>query len=315
MRIVFFGTPEFAVPSLKALLAAGVEIAAVVTQPDRPQGRSRSTLFASPTKIIAEDLDIPVLQPDKPVGDVFAQTLRRFDSDLGIVVAYGHILRPEILATPRMGMINVHASLLPRLRGAAPIQWALINGDRETGVSVMQMEAGLDSGPVYQRSATAIGADETGGELTQRLAQLGAAALIETVKAFDKTTLRASPQDHTIATYAPKIERRHARIVWSEGAECSARRVRAFDPEPGAWATFEGHEIKLFGARVHLPLIPPVEPNSGDPGTVLQTGERLSISTGAGALLVREVQPSGKRRMPVADWLRGHGLAPGARFQ
>ena len=315
MRIVFFGTPEFAVPSLKALLTAGFEVAAVVTQPDKPQGRSRSKLFPSPTKLIAEDLDIPVLQPDKPVGDVFAQTLRRFDSDLGVVVAYGHILRPEILATPRLGMINVHASLLPRLRGAAPIQWAILNGERETGVSIMQMEAGLDSGPVYHRAAVPIGADETGGELAQRLAQVGSSALIETVTALNKGPVKAHPQDHALATFAPKIDRTHCHISWSEGAECCARRIRAFDPEPGAWTSFEGHEVKLFGARVHQHLETAARENGKEAGTVLQTGERLSISAGNGALMVREVQPSGKRRMPVADWLRGRSIAPGRRFE
>lgn len=315
MRIVFFGTPEFAVPSLKALLTAGFEVAAVVTQPDKPQGRSRSTLFPSPIKVVADDLDIPVLQPVKPVGDVFAQTLRRFDSDLGVVVAYGHILRPEILSIPRMGMINVHASLLPHLRGAAPILWAILNGDQETGISVMHMEAGLDSGPVYHRTAVAIGPDETGGELTQRLAQLGATALIETVTAINKGPIKPVPQDPALATHAPKIERSHSRIDWSEGAEACARRIRAFDPEPGAWTTFDRHEIKLFGARVHQLRDVTVHENGTDPGTVLQAGERLSISTGTGSLMVREVQPSGKRRMPVADWLRGRPIAPGKRFE
>ena len=316
MRIVFFGTPEFAVPSLKALLTAGFEIAAVVTQPDKPQGRSRSKLFASPIKLIAEDLDIPVLQPVKPMGDVFAQTLRRFESDLGVVVAYGHILRPEILATPRLGMINVHASLLPRLRGAAPIQWAILNGDRETGVSIMQMEAGLDSGPVYHRAVVQVGADETGGELTQRLAQVGSATLIETVTALNKGPLKATPQDHSAATYAPKIDRTHCRLNWSEGAECCARRIRSFDPEPGAWTRFDGNEVKLFGARVHQHLDVEGSENGKVPaGTVLQTGDRLSISAGNGALMVREVQPSGKRRMPVADWLRGHPIVAGHRFE
>lgn len=315
MRLVFFGTPEFAVPSLKALLAAGFDVAAVVTQPDKPQGRSRSRLFASPTKLIAEDLDIPVLQPVKPVGDVFAQTLRRFDPDLGVVVAYGHILRPEILAIPQMGMINVHASLLPRLRGAAPIQWAILNGERETGISVMQMEAGLDSGPVYHRTTVPIGGDETGGELAHRLAQVGGAALIETVTALNKSTIRPVPQDHSLATYAPKIDRQHSHIVWSEGAEATTRRVRAFDPEPGAWTTYEGQEIKLFGARVHYPESLSVAGNGTDPGTVLQSGERLSIRTGQGSLLVREVQPSGKRRMPAGDWVRGRRVTPGARFE
>jgi methionyl-tRNA formyltransferase len=315
MRIVFFGTPEFAVPSLKALLTAGFEVAAVVTQPDRPQGRSRSKLLPSPTKVIAEDLDIPVLQPVKPVGDVFAQTLRRFESDLGVVVAYGHILRPDILAIPRLGMINVHASLLPRLRGAAPIQWAILTGERETGISIMQMEAGLDSGPVFHRVVIQIGADETGGELAQRLAQVGSAALIETVTAINKGPVRAVTQDDALATVAPKIDRSHCRITWSEGAECCARRIRAFDPEPGAWTTFEGHEVKLFGARLHQHREIAISENGKEPGTVLQTGERLSISAGNGALMVREVQPSGKRRMPVADWLRGRSFTPGARFE
>jgi methionyl-tRNA formyltransferase len=211
-------------------------------------------------------------------------------------------------------MINVHASLLPRLRGAAPIQWAILNGDRETGISVMQMEAGLDSGPVYHRTTVPIGPDETGGELTQRLAQIGGAALIETVTALNKTAARPVPQDHALATYAPKIDRQHSHIVWSEGAEATARRVRAFDPEPGAWTTLEGQEIKLFGARTH-PVAPQVAENGRSPGTVLQSGERLSIRAGDGCLLVREVQPSGKRRMPVADWVRGRPIAPGARFE
>jgi methionyl-tRNA formyltransferase len=315
MRIVFFGTPEFAVPSLKALLAAGFEVAAVVTQPDKPQGRSRSTLHPSPVKKIAEDLDIPVLQPVKPVGDVFAQTLRRFETDLGVVVAYGHLLRPEILTTPRMGMVNVHASLLPRLRGAAPIQWAILNGERETGVSIMQMEAGLDSGPVYHKAAVTIGVDETGGELTQRLAQLGAATLIETLTGFNKGPLKPAPQDHSRATHAPKIERSHCHISWPDGAETCSRRIRAFDPEPGAWTTLNGQEIKLFGARIHQHLELASADNGKEPGTVLQSGERLSISTGHGALMVREVQPSGKRRMAVADWVRGRPVPPGTRFE
>ena len=315
MRIVFFGTPEFAVPSLKALLAAGFEVAAVVTQPDKPQGRSRSTLHPAPIKTIAADLDIPVLQPVKPVGDVFAQTLRRFESDLGVVVAYGHILRPEILATPRRGMINVHASLLPRWRGAAPIQWAILNGDQETGISIMQMEAGLDSGPVYHQAAVTIGDGETGGELTHRLAQVGATALIETVTSFNKGPVTPVPQDHSLATHAPKIARTHAHVTWSEGADQCARRIRAFDPEPGAWTTLEGQEIKLFGARVQQHLEFPSSGNGNDPGTVLQSGDRLSISTGHGALMVREVQPSGKRRMPVADWVRGRPVPAGKQFE
>jgi methionyl-tRNA formyltransferase len=173
----------------------------------------------------------------------------------------------------------------------------------------------LDSGPVYHRVGVPIGADETAGELTLRLAQVGAAALIETVTAFNKGSLKPVPQDHAQATHAPKIERQHARIAWSEGAEHCARQIRAFDPEPGAWTTFEGQEIKLFGARVHQLRDLTPHANGTDPGSVLQAGERLSIGTGSGSLMVREVQPSGKRRMPVADWLRGRPLSPGNRFE
>lgn len=311
MRIVFFGTPYFAVPSLKALLAGGSEVLAVITQPDRPQGRSRSQLVPSPIKVIAEDLGIPVLQPDRPVGDVFAERLKRLDPDLGVVVAYGHLLKPEILQIPREGMINVHASLLPRLRGAAPIQWAILNGERETGVSTMLMEEGLDSGPVYQHAPLSIGSDETSGELLPRLAQLGGAVLMETMNSLARHT-RPVPQDERAATYAPKIDRALCRIRWAESAEQSSRRIRAFDPEPGAWASFQGGEIKLFGSRPHE-LITPSEPSP--PGTVLQVGERLSIMTGSGALLVREVQPAGKKRMTVGAWVQGRRVQPGERFE
>lgn len=313
MRIVFFGTPSFAVPSLKALLAAGFDVVAVVTQPDKPQGRSRSRLVPSPVKMIASDLDIPVLQPVKPVGDVFGETLRRFDPDLGVVVAYGHILRSDILEIPRMGMINVHASLLPRLRGAAPIPWAILNGEGETGVSVMKMEAGLDSGPVYHRVSTPIAVDETGGDLAHRLAQIGGAALIETLTALMKGPFHPQPQDHALATHAPKIDRGLCQMKWEESAEQCARRVRAFDPDPGAWTTFEGGELKLFGGQSQEGYRR-ADARPCPPGAVLQAGERLSIATGDGALMVREVQPAGKKRMPVADWIRGRNIAPGQLF-
>ncbi|MEO8293910.1 MAG: methionyl-tRNA formyltransferase [Gemmatimonadota bacterium] len=314
MRIVFFGTPAFAVPSLKALLAAGFDVSAVVTQPDKPQGRSRSQLVPAPIKVIAADLDIPVLQPVKPVGDVFAETLRRFDPDLGVVVAYGHILRPDVLAIPRTGMINVHASLLPKLRGAAPIQWAILHGETETGVSIMRMEEGVDSGPVYHRVATPIGYEETGGELSHRLAQIGGAALIETITAQMKDNEPPIPQDHGMATFAPKIDRELCRMKWEEDAGQCVRRLRAFDPDPGAWTTFNGTEVKLFGGRIQ----DSVDHSSIQgclPGTVLQAGERLSILSGRGGLMVREVQPAGKKRMAVADWVRGRGISAGQRFE
>ena len=305
MRIVFFGTPAFAVPSLRALLEEGFDVQGVVSQPDRPQGRSRSQLVPPPVKVAALEEGIPVLQPERPVGD-FATDLAALGADLGVVVAYGHILKPEILAIPRLGMINVHASLLPALRGAAPIQWAILNGNETTGVSIMQMEAGLDSGPVYHQIETEVAADETGAELTERLAELGAAALVEALTVLEAGEARATPQDHARATLAPKVHRGHTRLDWGRDGATLARVVRAFDPDPGAWALLDGQEVKLFGGRVANA--------GGDPGTVLTTGTTLQIAAQVGALEVCEVQPAGKKRMPVEAWVRGRGIAAGQRF-
>ena len=306
MRIVFFGTPDFAATSLRALLKDGFQVAGVVTQPDRPQGRSRSQLVPPPVKVLAEAERLPVLQPDKPVGDVFLASLRRLNADLGVVVAYGHILRQSVLDTPRRGMINVHASLLPKLRGAAPIQWAIANGDTETGVSIMRMEAGLDSGPVILRAATPIGDDDTGGSLTAHLANLGASALVSALTLIAGDAARAEPQDHDAATFAPKLDRTAARIDWQGDAASVARRIRAFDPAPGAWARLDGAEVKLFSARS-------VE-GRGEPGEVLEAGDRLVVAAGTGAVDIREAQPAGKKRIAVEDWTRGRGVAAGQRF-
>ncbi|HET7599881.1 MAG TPA: methionyl-tRNA formyltransferase [Gemmatimonadales bacterium] len=307
MRLVFFGTPEFAVPSLRALLRHRIEIAAVVTRPDKPQGRSRSTLVPPPVKAVAQDVGLPVLQPERPVGDVFAASLRHLRADLGVVVAYGHILRPEILTIPTQGMVNVHASILPRWRGAAPVQWAILSGDAETGVSIMRMEEGLDSGPVLHRVSTPVGPDETAGMLADRLADLGATALVGVVARLAKgERMPGEPQDHLLATYAPKIDRGGARLEFADGGARAARAIRAFDPAPGAWALLHDSPVKLFGAR-------PVA-GGGDPGLVLAAGGSLVIGCGADAVEVREAQPAGKARMPVEAWVRGRGVARGDRF-
>lgn len=307
MRIVFFGTPDFAVASLQALVKGGFAIAGVVTQPDKPQGRSRSGLIPPPIKSAAEAEGIPVLQPIRPVGDVFTTSLRRLEPDLGIVVAYGHILRPEILSIPPRGMINVHASLLPRYRGAAPVQHAILRGETETGITIMQMEAGLDSGPILHRVPIAIGPDETAGELAGRLAEVGAAALVEALSLVSGGLARAQPQDPTRATYAPKIDRDMARVVWERDATTLARQVRAFDPAPGAWTTLNGCVLKLFGARE--------VPGAGEPGTVLAAGERLVVAAGRGAIAVNEVQLAGKTRLPVEAWVRGRGVSTGQTLE
>jgi methionyl-tRNA formyltransferase len=306
MRIVFFGTPEFAVPSLERLLHERYDIAAVVTQPDKPQRRSRSHLIEPPVKVAAKAAGIPVLQPERPAGDVFVTSLRRLDPDLGVVIAYGHILRRELLTLPARGMINVHASLLPRFRGAAPIQHAILEGDGVTGVSIMQMEEGLDSGPVLLRMETPIAEMETGGELSGRLAQLGAKALLAALARLEDGTLHPERQDPATATYAPKVDRDSARLDWTRQSSALARQVRAFDPAPGAWTTHHGSPLKLFG--------PTARDGRGEPGTVLSAGEDLVVAAGIGVLAVREVQPAGKTRLSVADWVRGRGIETGERL-
>jgi methionyl-tRNA formyltransferase len=306
MRIVFFGTPEFAVPSLEALLRERQVIAGVVTQPDKPQGRSRSTLVSPPIKRLAQQEGIPVLQPVRPVGDLFLASLRRLEPELGVVVAYGHVLRREVLTLPANGMINVHASLLPRWRGAAPVQHAILAGDRETGVSIMRMEEGLDTGPVLHRVSTPIGTEETAGALAGRLAVLGAAALTTVLALLSSDSISAEPQDPTAATYASKIERETAHLDWGSDAETLVRQVRAFDPSPGAWTTHEGSPLKLFGAAASTEY--------GTPGTVLTADERLIVACGRGAVALRDVQPAGKSRLPVSAWVRGRGVGVGERF-
>ena len=307
MRIVFFGTPEFAVASLRALIRERFTLAGVVTQPDKPQGRSRSTLVPPPVKVAAMEAGIQVLQPARPVGDLFLASLRRLEADLGVVVAYGHILRREVLDAPTLGMINVHASLLPRFRGAAPIQHAILAGDRETGISIMRMEEGLDSGPVLLRLSTPMADGETAGTLTTRLASLGAAALVEALSHLSAGTATAQPQDSATATYAPKISRESARLDWSRDAAALERQVRAFDPVPGAWASLGGVPVKLFGG---MPAV-----GGGEPGSVLAASDRLVIAAGSGAIAVSEVQPAGRNRLTVEEWVRGRGITPGSRFE
>jgi methionyl-tRNA formyltransferase len=306
MRIVFFGTPQFAVPSLERLLQERYSVAAVVTQPDKPQGRSRSTLVPPPVKLAALRAGLPVLQPLRPTGDLFLASLRRLEPDIGIVVAYGHILRPDLLTLPPRGMLNVHASLLPRFRGAAPIQHAILAGDTTTGVSIMRMEEGLDSGPVLLRLETPIQADETAGELSVRLADLGATALVKALGLMEKGKIQPEPQDASAVTFAPKIDREAARLDWSRQAEALARQVRAFDPAPGAWTLHQRSPLKLFG--------PTPRDQRGEPGTVLSVGEELVVAAGRGSLAVREVQPAGKTRLAVSAWARGRGISPGERL-
>jgi methionyl-tRNA formyltransferase len=306
VRVVFFGTPAFAVPSLEALLGEGFDVVAAVTQPDKPQGRSRSTAVPPPVKTAAEAEDVPVLQPPQPSDREFVERLRALAPDVGVVVAYGHILKPDLLALPRHGMINVHPSLLPELRGAAPVEWAILNGLKQTGVSIMRMDEELDSGPILLQIAHDIDPEATGGELSEHLSEMGAQALVEALALSETNGLEPRAQEHTRATYAPKLTRDTAHIRWADAAERVARLIRALDPRPGAWTELDGREIKLFGARV-------VE-DRGPPGVIGTTDDGLRITTGDGAVAVEEVQPAGKPRMAAAEWIRGRGALTGQRF-
>ncbi len=308
MRVLFWGTPEFAAPALRALIGEGFDVVGVVTQPDRPVGRSRSTVEAPPVKDIAERENIPVLQPEHPRGDTFRSQIEALGPDVSVVVAYGHILPSDVIDVPRLGTLNIHASLLPALRGAAPIQAAIRNGLTETGVSIMRMVPALDAGPVLLRAATPIYDDETAGELTLRLSEMGAAALVEALALVELDAAREQPQDDAHATYAPKIEREMTRVDWALPADAVARLVRAYDPRPGAFTTLGGLEVKLFGAR-------PVTGARGEAGAVLSVDDQgLVVACGDGAIQLGSVQPSGKRRMSPDDWQRGRGVAVGQRF-
>lgn len=299
MRVAFFGTPAFAVPSLDALLRTGIDVAAVVTQPDRPGSRSHSTLVAPPVKQRALHHGIAVLQPDRPRGDEFLTTIRALDIDLGVVVAYGHLLPEALLAIPRLGMVNVHASILPRWRGAAPIHWAIASGDATTGVSIMRVETGLDSGAVWHIRMISIGDTDTTGRLFERLALLGAEALVEALPRIEAGDTPV-PQPSGGITVAPKIDRQRARIDWQADADIMSRHIRAMDPAPGAWTTFGDETLKCFGVTVLANASP------GAPGEVdRNVRDVLVVRAGRDAVQIAEVQPSGRRRMTSGDWLRG----------
>ncbi len=305
MRVLFWGTPDFATPPLRALIGEGFDVVGVVTQPDRPRGRSRSQLDPSPVKQVAVEEGIPVLQPDKPRGPEFEQALRDLAPDLSVVVAYGHILPRSIIDLPTRGTLNIHASLLPLLRGAAPIEAAIAQGFTETGVTIMRMVPALDAGPVLHALSSPILPDETGGELRLRLSELGATALIEALALMELGELTERAQDDAQATYARKIERETARVNWSLDAPAVARALRAYDPKPGGWGVLRGAEVRLYGAR-------PITDRAGAPGEVLETGEMgMIVACGAGAVAIREVHPSGKRRMAALDWAQGRGVAAG----
>jgi methionyl-tRNA formyltransferase len=318
VRVAFFGTPEFAVPSLRALVGEGFDVVAVVTQPDAPQGRSRSKLIPPPVKVAAEAEELTVFQPEKPTDGAFLVRLRELRPDIGVVVAYGHILKPELLELPSHGMVNVHPSLLPGLRGAAPVEWAIIRGHETTGVTIMQLDAGMDSGPILHQIPHRLEPEVTGGELSAHLAEVGAQALVETLAMMEQSDPppQPVPQNEERATFAPKLTRETARIDWTKDARAISCLIRALDPRPGAWAELHGAELKLFNPKVNEPPFP----GTGAPGEVLSADGSLVIATGpfkdtaGGTVEIFEVQPAGKARMTTDDWLHGARLKAGTRL-
>jgi methionyl-tRNA formyltransferase len=308
MRILFWGTPDFAAPTLRALIGEGHEVVAVVTQPDRPQGRSRSTLVPPPVKEIAVAEGIPVLQPDRPRGEEFLAQLRAFEPELSVVVAYGHILTQEVIDLPMRGTVNIHASLLPRWRGAAPIQAAILAGDAETGVSIQRMVRQLDAGPILFESRVSLPPGVTGGELTEALSELGAEAIVEALILMELGGVEERPQDESRVTYAAKIDRTMARLDFTQDAPAVVRAIHAFDPRPGAWSIIRDTETRLFGARA-------VTDRRGEPGEVLEVGEMgMFVACGSGAVAVETVHPAGRRRVAALDWAQGRGVAVGDVF-
>lgn len=325
MRVLFWGTPEFALPSLGALLGEGHEVVGVVTQPDRPRGRGQQP-SPSPVKEFAEAEGLPVLQPERTRAADFLDVASRLEPELSVVAAYGQILGREALDLAARGSINVHASLLPKLRGAAPIHWAIIRGHEATGITIMRMVEALDAGPILMQVREPILLEETVTDLTVRLSELGAEALIEALALLDG--LEAKPQDDDDATYAPMITREVAHVDWSRPATEVVNLVRGLDAIPGAWTIHNGDaELKVYRPKTADPdavggAVAGTRSNGGtgvEPGLVLATEpgraeEGLLVACGEGAVWIREVKPAGKRRMNSADWIRGRGAEPGDRL-
>ena len=304
----FWGTPDFATPPLRALIGEGFDVVGVVTQPDRSIGRHRSTLVPPPVKQVALEEEVPVFQPEKLRDEAFLDRLKALRPDISIVVAYGRLLPQSIIDLPPMGTLNIHASLLPKLRGAAPIQAAIREGLAETGVSIMRMVLALDAGPVLLRSATPIAEDETYGELQLRLSELGALALLEALTLLAVGDIIEEPQDDTKATYAPKVDREAARIDWTAEADAVCRQIRAYDPRPAAFTQRGNLGVKMFGAR-------PIHSARGAPGEVLDIDESgMLVGCGSGGVRVAYVHPAGKRRLAALDWAQGRGVTVGDRF-
>ena len=300
MRVIFLGTPQFAVPSLEALVSAGHQVLGVFTQPDRPKGRGNQ-LAESPVKVVAQPLSLPIYQPERIRRPEAVEQLRSLAADLMVVVGYGQIIPQNIIDLPPYGILNVHASLLPKYRGAAPIQWAIANGEKQTGVTIMRIDAGLDTGDTLLKASTEIDPDERAPELSERLATLGADLLIEAIKQIEKNCARYEKQDDSQATLAPILKKEDGRIDWRRPAQDIYNRLRGFDPWPGAYTAFRQQGLSIVRAT------PTETHNVLEPGTVEVKKRDLLVGCGDNtALQLTEVQPSGKKRMSAESFINGY---------
>lgn len=310
LRIVFFGTPEFAVPTLRRLIGSAHPVLAVVSQPDRPRGRGHQ-VTATPTKAVAVEHGVPVLQPARLRDEAFLAAMRDLRPDLGVVAAYGKLLPDDLLAIPRLGMINVHASLLPRWRGAAPVHRAVIAGDAETGVTIMRVVKELDAGPMFAKVTRPIGDDDTSVEVERDLAAQGAELLLSVVRAMAEGRAVETPQDPALVTYAAKIEKAEGAVAWSLPAERLHNLVRGLQPWPLVSARISGQRILIHQTAVSTAITP------DEPGTVVRAeGDRFEVAAGDGRVLrLLVVQPEGRRPMTAREFLAGRAIAQGLKFE
>lgn len=310
MRIIFMGTPDFSVPTLEALVASEHEVVGVVTQPDKPKGRGKE-IHMSPVKECALQHNIPVYQPVRARDEAFVDEMRALNPDVMVVIAFGQILPKSLLELPKYGCVNIHASLLPKYRGAAPIQWAVINGDEETGITTMMMDVEMDTGDMLEKTVVKLDPEETGGSLFDRLSLLGGDLILSTLSKLEKGEITPVPQDHEKATYVKKISKSMGDIDWTMDAVSIERLVRGLNPWPSAFTRWNGKMLKIWEAKV-LP-----DPDVKLPcGSVISASdEGLKIQTGAGVLCVTSLQLEGKKRMDTAAFLRGYQVAAGSMME
>ena len=308
-RIIFFGTPSFALPTQRSLLKGTDKVVAVVTQPDREKGRGRKVVI-SPVKELALQHGLNTLQPERAKEEAFKEVVRGLQPDLIVVVAYGQILPKSILSIPKFGAVNVHASLLPKYRGAAPIAWAILKGEKVTGVTTMMMDEGMDTGDILLQAEVPIGDEETCERLHDRLASSGAQLLLETLEKMKTGDIRPIPQDHSKATYAPPLKKEDGHIDWGKGTRDIDRQIRAFNPWPGAFTKWGDQLLKIFKGEVKE------GGPAGKPGAVAWVGsDFVEVETGKGSFRIQEVQLEGRRRMTLREFLAGHPIPAGTVFR